>query len=96
MTIKLPVEIRSGYVSEHVSIPARSKNGEELPAIDFDKRFYRAEYDGEMCLLRFDRTVAAPDESWKRGDMVEVACTQFVNQGDVANFTITSGKLLKK
>lgn len=94
MTVKLEFEIRQKYSYEKVHIDARSKDGHELPAIDFEKKFYRAEYDGEGCILRFDRN-AVPVENLQRGDIVEAAVTSFTSQGDVANFTITGVKKVK-
>ena len=94
MQIPVKVEIRSAYQLEHVHIDARSKGGESVPAIDFDKRFYRAEFEGEGCLLRFDRNSVAV-ETWKRGDIVEVLVTAFSVNGDVGNLTISGGKVLK-
>lgn len=94
MTVKLPFEIRQAYTLEKVHIDARTKDGQNLPAIDFDKRFYRAEYDGEGCILRFARDAQA-DENYKRGDLVEALVSSFSVQGDVANFTITGIKRIK-
>lgn len=80
-------EIRRPLTVEHVAIPARTKEGRQLPAMEFDKRYYNAEVDGEAVLLRLNdqalNSGLCPTDLGK-GDMVTVHFCAVEIEGEIS------------
>lgn len=85
-------EIRKSFVNELVKIPARTKNGQKLDAMEFNKRYYNAEIEGEPCLLRVRDSVMVNTE-FKRGDIVTVFFGTCEVEGDVSQVYVSDLQL---
>jgi len=82
-------EIRRPFQHDRVKLPARTKNGQQLPAMEFDKDFYNAEMDGEAVLLRV-REGMPISKDFKKGDMVVATFEEVGVESDVSQMYILS------
>ena len=80
-------EIRRVFVDELVKIPARTKNGQHLDAMEFRKMYYNAEMDGEAVLLRV-RDGVEIDRGHVKGDMVEAVFDEVGVESDVSQMYV--------
>lgn len=90
-------EIRHAFVDELVNIPARTKDGRQLPAMSFQKRYYNAEIDGEPVLLRVRDDVAEKvPRNLVKGDDVSVSFSTVEVEGDVSQIYVLGIEKAKK
>jgi|GEM_PF-6812608 len=82
-------EIRREFVDELINLPARTKNGQQLAASTYRKRYYNAEMDGEAVLLRVRDGVDVP-LTLKKGDEVRVVFEQVGVESDVSQMYVNS------
>ncbi len=86
---KATAEIRRPFTNELIKIPARTKGGVALPAMEFSKRYYNAEIDGEPCMLRVRDNITVPVDLVK-GALVSIEFATCEIEGDVSQIYVTS------
>jgi len=95
VTITVNAEIRRALVNEKISLPARTKNGVQMPASEFLKRYYNAEVNGEPCVLRIRDNVKIP-EDLQKGQMVEVDFNTVAVDSDTSQINVLAIRPIKK
>ena len=87
VTITVQAEIRRAMVNELIKLNARTKDGVQMPASEFRKKYYNAEVNGEPCLLRFRDNIVVP-EDLQKGQLVEVDFNTVSVESDTSQFNV--------
>ena len=95
VTVTVRAEIRRAFVNEPVKIGARTKNGVQLAAMEFNKQYYNAEVGGEPCMLRVRDTLEI-DRTLQKGQIVDVDFTTLSVESDTSQIHVVAIRVVDK